>query len=167
MNNQQLVLALRDEFEQWEALLGGLSEAETTAPLVPESESIKDKIAHLRAWQQRSIARLDAARLNQKPVFPPGTPHQDSETDEGTNQINAWIYDFYRDQSWTSVYQQWHDGFEQFIALAAAIPPQDLSDTKKYPWLDGYALSDVLAGSLEHHQEHRQALLDWLPQNKK
>jgi hypothetical protein len=27
-------------------------------------------------------------------------------------------------------------------------------DTKRYPWLGGYALSAVLEGSLEHHREH-------------
>ena len=64
MNDKQRVLTmLREEFKSWEQLLASLSEEQITAPQLPANWSIKDVIAHLRAWQQRSIARLEAALL--------------------------------------------------------------------------------------------------------
>ena len=51
MNDKtQMLAALRQEFDRWEALLAGLSEAQITAPDLPSGLSIKDVIAHLRAW---------------------------------------------------------------------------------------------------------------------
>jgi hypothetical protein len=38
-----------------------MSEEYITAPQLSSNMSVKDVIAHLRAWQQRSIARLEAA----------------------------------------------------------------------------------------------------------
>jgi len=67
---QQILAALREEFERWEALLAGLSEAQITAPQLDDGWSIKDVIAHLRAWQQRSIARVEAALSDREPDYP-------------------------------------------------------------------------------------------------
>ena len=61
---------LNEEFNRWEHLLAGMSEEQITAPQLPANLSIKDVIAHLRAWQQRSIARLEAALLDREPEFP-------------------------------------------------------------------------------------------------
>jgi len=67
---QQILTTLREDFSRWEELLASMSEEQITAPQLPSNLSIKDVIAHLRAWQQRSIARLEAAVLNRNPSFP-------------------------------------------------------------------------------------------------
>jgi len=69
---QQILTTLREDFSRWEELLASMSEEQITAPQLPSNLSIKDVIAHLRAWQQRSIARLEAAVLNRNPSFPGG-----------------------------------------------------------------------------------------------
>jgi hypothetical protein len=56
-----IVAMLREEFKRWEELLAGMSEAQLTDPQLPSNWSIKDVIAHLWPWQQRSIARMEAA----------------------------------------------------------------------------------------------------------
>lgn len=167
MNDKQAMLTtLRAEFNRWEALLGSLSEGQITAPHLPSSMSIKDVVAHLYAWQQRSIARLEAALLNTEPTFPLWLAGLDPEAEENLDQINAWIYETYRDRRWSSVHQDWRDGFLRFLELGAVISETDLFDTKKYPWLEGYALFAVLQGSYEHHHaDHLEPLLAWLPQH--
>jgi hypothetical protein len=51
MNMKQHILAaLREEFNRWEDLLASMSEEQITAPHLPSHWSIKDVIAHLRAW---------------------------------------------------------------------------------------------------------------------
>ena len=157
-DKQQILTALREEFNRWEALLASMSETQIAGPSSPTNWSIKDVVAHLRAWQQRSIARMEAALHNREPEFPrwPETLNPDSEDD--TDQINAWIYETNREKPWPSVYRDWREGFQRFLELGEAIPEKDLLDVGRYPWLAGRPLSFILVASCEHHQEH----LEWL-----
>ena len=159
MNEKQgILIALREEFNRWEALLASLSEEQITAPQLPDNWSIKDVIAHLRAWQQRSIARLEAALLNRAPEYPVWPAQFDPEAEDQPHELNAWLYATYRDQPWSSVHRDWREGFLHFLELAEAIPEKDLLDAGRYAWLEGYALFAVLQGSYEHHREHADDL---------
>jgi ATP-dependent RNA helicase SUPV3L1/SUV3 len=48
-------------------LLASLSESQITTPNLPANLSVKDVVAHLWAWQQLSIARLEAGNSIMKP----------------------------------------------------------------------------------------------------
>jgi hypothetical protein len=164
-DREQILSMLKEEFNQWEVLLAGLSEEQITTPNLPANLSIKDVIAHLRAWQQVSIARLEAAQLDREPVFPNWLAGLDPESEEDRDQFNARIYETYHQLPWSSVHQGWRDGFLSFLRLGEQIPEQDLLDTEKYPWLKGYPLTAVLQGSFEHHHDdHLEPLLAWLRQ---
>lgn len=156
---EHILAALREQFERWEDVLASMSEADITAPLASAEWSVKDVIGHLRAWQQRSIARLEAGQLNREPEFPDWPADLNPEAEEDLAQINAWIYATYRDQPWPQVHQQWGDGFLRFLDLGAAVPERYLLDGSRYPWLEGYSLAFVLVASYDHHQEHLDALL--------
>jgi hypothetical protein len=159
MNDKQAMLAaLREEFDRWEALLASLSEEQITAALLPENWSIKDVVAHLCAWQQRSIARLSAALQNNAPEYPAWPEQLDPEEEGEPHDLTAWLYAQDRDRPWAQVYQNWSQGFRRFLELAQALPEADLLEADKYPWLEGYALLAVLQGSYEHHQEHAEHL---------
>src|SRR5215475_5023392 len=108
MNDKQgTLIALREEFNRWEELLAGLSEAQITAPQLPENWSIKDVVAHLRSWQQRSIARLEAALHNREPEYPAWPAQLDPEEEGQPHDLNAWLYEKDRDRPWSSVYRDW------------------------------------------------------------
>lgn len=159
MNDKQgILIALREEFDRWEALLSSLSEEQITAPQLADNWSIKDVIAHLRAWQQRSIARLEAALHNRAPEYPAWPAQFDPEAEDQPHELNAWLYAAYRDQPWSSVHADWREGFLHFLELAEAIPEKDLLGEGRYTWLEGYALFAVLQGSYEHHREHAEYL---------
>jgi hypothetical protein len=153
-DKQQLVTTLRDEFNRWEALLAGLSEEQITAPQLPDNWSIKDVIAHLRSWQQRSIARLEAAQLDRAPEYPRWPAEFDPEAEGQPHDLNAWLYAKDRDRPWSSVYQNWRSGFLRFLELADAIPEKDLLDATRYAWMEGQPLAGSLQASYEHHDEH-------------
>lgn len=167
MNDKdQMLNMLREEFNRWEQLLSSLSEERITSPQLDSDWSIKDVIAHLMAWQQVSIARLEAAQLDEEPVYPSWLAGLDPESDEDTEGFNARIYETYREHSWSRVHQAWTDGFLTFLSLGQQIPANNLMDTNKYPWLKGYSLFAVLQGSYEHHHdEHLEPLLAWLRQH--
>ena len=168
-----LLAALREEFEHWETVLAGLSETQITAIPAPGELSLKDEIAHLWAWQQRSIARLEAGLSGTAPKMPTWWPDatvarpDDTDAHEVmTNQVNALIYETFRDRAWSEVYQSWQSAFRHFLDVGAALPEPALLDASRYGWLNGYSLADVLLGSYDHHQEHLEKLLARLMQSE-
>jgi len=166
MNDKtQIITMLREEFNRWEELLASMSEEQITVPHLPSNLSIKDVIAHLWAWQQLSIARLEAALLNREPEFLKWPAELDPESEDDLDQINAWIHKTCREQPWSNVHRDWREGFLRFLELAEAISENDLLDAGRYPWLEGQPLSLVLLGSYEHHHEdHLEPLLAWVCQ---
>ncbi len=164
MNDKtQMLTMLREEFHRWEGLLTSISEEQITAPRLPSNLSIKDVVAHLRAWQQISVARLEAALHKRDPELPGWVSELGPDWEDDTDRTNAWIYQTNRDQPWSSVHRDWREGFLRFLELGQAIPEDDLVAPGRYAWLEGYQLSIVLQGSYEHHQvDHLEPLLAWL-----
>lgn len=151
--------ASREAFNQWKNLLGSLREPELIAPL-PGGLSVKDVVAHLRAWQLVTIARLEAAQFGREPVYPDWASGLLSADDEpATDRMNRQIYETWRDRPWEEVFRAWRDGWLRVLALAEAVPAGDLTDPARYPWLNGHALIDVLWGTDEHHREHLAELI--------
>lgn len=166
MNSKQEILTkLKEEFNRWEELLADLSEEQIIAPHLPSNFSIKDVIAHLRAWQQVTVARLEAALLDREPEFPMWLAGLDPESESYLDQFNARIYEIYHEQPWSSVRRDWRNGFLRVLELGGAIPEKDLLDAGRYSWLEGHPLCLVLTGTYEHHHDdHLEPLLDWLNQ---
>lgn len=156
---QHIQAALGEQFDKWEKLLTGLTEEQATTPNQFSTWSVKDGIAHLMAWQQRSIARLEAASADREPTLPEWLPRVDPEDVATTEPVNAWIYAQYHALPWPEVYAEWRAGFLRLLAAAERITEKDLLDSSRYSWLAGYSLADVLLGSYDHHQEHYEALL--------
>ena len=165
-DKMQTITLLREEFNRWEQLLAGLSEAQITDPQLPSNWTTKDVIAHLWAWQQRSIARMEAALHDKEPEFPRWPAELDPEVEDQPNELNAWLYETNREKPWPRVYADWKAGFLRFLELGEAIPEKDLLAPARYAWLEGHPLSLVLSASYEHHEEHRGWLLDWLRQDR-
>jgi hypothetical protein len=154
--------ALRDEFNRWEEVLGSMTEQELIIHQPDSGWSIKDVIAHLRAWQQISIARLEAAALDKQPEFPAwleGLDPFEAESEENREKVNSRIHAEHRDDSWPSVHGAWRQGFLRLLELGEAIPEEFLTDPGRYTWLRGYPLAAVLQGSCEHHYEHRSSIV--------
>ncbi|MFN8487718.1 MAG: ClbS/DfsB family four-helix bundle protein [Caldilineaceae bacterium] len=156
---KHVLAALREEFDQWEKVLASLNETQIMTVIPPAELAVKDEIAHLWAWQQRSIARMEAGLNNREPKTPQWLPNVEPESEENTDQINAHIYETYHDRTWSEVYSQWRAGFLHFMAVSEQIPEPALLDATRYAWLGGYPLANVLIGSYDHHQEHLDKLL--------
>jgi hypothetical protein len=163
----QLLAMLRDEFNRWDQLLAGLSEEQVTARTLPAGLSIKDTVAHLWSWQERSVARMEAALNGTKPVFAGWPETLDPESEDDLEKINAWIHETNLNKSWSRVYADWRSQFLRLLDLAEAVPEADLMQPARYPWLPNHPLSAVLEGTYEHHhEEHLGPLLAWLDKGK-
>jgi len=164
MNMKEHILeALREQFNRWEELLASLSDEQITTPHF-YNWSIKDVIVHLWAWQQISIARMEAAGLNREPEFPQWVTALPGDWEEDVDQTNARIHEIYHQEPWSEVYRRWREGFLRLLELGEPILERDLLDGDRYPWLKGYSLAFILVASYDHHQEHAEKLLAWLQQ---
>ncbi len=157
-----ILAALREQFDNWEELLASLSEEQITAPHFDFDWSIKDVIAHLWAWQQISIARMEGGLHDREPEFPKWIVESVENWEEDADRVNALTFERNHEQPWSEIYQNWKNGFLQFLELGNKISERDLLDGDKYPWLKGYSLASVLIASYDHHQEHREKLTNWL-----
>lgn len=163
MNDKREQLAkLGAEMQRWDALLVSLDDSVITAPNLPGGWSIKDVVAHLHAWQQRTLARVAAALSGGEPEYPPWPTHLDPEQEDQVQELNDWLYQASRASDWPAVYGAWRTTFQRLLDLAQAVPDTDLLHTGTFPWLEGYPLSFVLQASGEHHAEHWEWLMAYL-----
>jgi hypothetical protein len=164
IDKRELLAMHEGEFETWERLLAGLSTAQITHPALANGLSVKDTIAHLAAWQQRTIARLEAALQGHAPQFPQWPVALDEEeSSEAVDRANAWILETQRHRTWADVHQQWQTGFLHFLELLRAIPEADLLPGGKLAWVAEYHPLDGHPGFYDyHHAEHRVQLETWL-----
>ena len=162
---EHLLAALKEQLNRWEELLDHLSNNQINVLLVPSNWTTKDVLSHLGSWQQRSIARLEAALSDREPIFPKWLPELDPDSEVSTDQINAWIYETHRDESWVTVRQNWKDGFSRLLELGERISEIDMMDESRYIWLEMRPLALILIGTYDHHQEHLDKLLAWLKEH--
>jgi len=163
MNMKEHILAaLREQFSSWAELLASLSEEQITAPNFDFDWSIKDVIAHLWAWQQISIARMEGGLQDREPEIPKWIVNLGEDWEDDADRVNALTFETNHEKPWSEIYHNWKNGFLRFLELGDAISEKDLLDGDRYPWLKGYTLAFILVASYDHHQEHLEKLLDWL-----
>ena len=163
MNMKEHILAaLGEQFGRWEELLASLNDEQITAPQLDAGWSIKDLIAHLWAWQQLSVARMQAAARHREPEFPEWVTQLQGDWEEDVDRTNAGIYEICHARPWSVVHRCWREGFLQLLESGEPFSERDFLDREKYPWLEGYSLAFILIASYEHHQEHLEALMEAL-----
>jgi hypothetical protein len=147
---------LREENDQWEALLAEIGEDRMDTPGVAEQWSIKDIVAHLTGWRRRSVARLQAAARHEREFASPWPPHL--ETDD---EINAWIFDANHKRSVREVLDDSRQSFQDLVAAIDAFSDEELQDPQRFPWMEGEQLRATMY--FEHfHEEHEPDMRAWL-----
>jgi hypothetical protein len=149
-----ILIALKEEFDKWETLLSGLSEEEIIRSRFDLGWSIKDMVAHLWAWQQISIARMEGGLQDREPDYPKWIVESIENWEEDSDRVNALTFEKYHAKPWSEIYRNWRNGFLRFLELGNQISERDLLDGDRYRWLNGYSLAFILVASYDHHQEH-------------
>ena len=163
MNEKQRILtALTEILNRWLILLASLGDDQITSPLHPSEWTVKDIIAHLWAWQQISVARMEAALYDREPEFPEWWHRFGPDPEEQVDRVNAWIYMTNKSKPWMTIYSDWKAQFQLYLDLTRQVPEKDLLEAGRYSWMGKYTLSDRCMVSLGHHEEHFDSLHAWL-----
>ena len=161
INKTKLLSEMRDGYTAFENLLAPLSETQMTTAGVNGEWSIKDILAHLAAWQKRTLNRLDAAVRNEKPSIPGLT------NDEEMHRLNDQFYQENKDRPLTDILTDFRTTYSQILDVVQAAPEEVLIDPQRVPWLRGAALWEVVAGNTyEHYQEHAEPIQQWLSRGR-
>lgn len=106
-----ILAALREQFDSWDELLASMDEEQLTAPRFDLDWSIKDVMAHLWAWQQISIARMEAAAQDREPEFAKWIVNIGEDWEENADEVNALTYQASHEKPWSEIHQNWREGF--------------------------------------------------------
>jgi hypothetical protein len=160
IDRSTLLAELHAENQQWEELLGQISIAHMAEPTVAAGWSIKDIVAHLTGWRQRTVNRLQAA-ANGVPEPAPPWPHH-LRSDE---EINAWIYEQNHACSVEAVLAASRRTYAQLVAAIEALPAAAFIDPHYFPWLEGEPLR-AAAFFAHFHEEHEPDIRAWLAEQR-
>ncbi len=155
-----ILAAMREQFERWETILG--SDPRLPDLLTLGDWTTKDVLIHLWAWQQVTLARIEAALRHGEPVFPTLFTEIPGDWEEAADRTNAHVYEACHAQSWSTVHGNWRTGYLRLLESAAKIPEIELLDAERFPWLHGWSPAFVLIASYDHHKEHYDKLLAWM-----
>lgn len=159
----QMLDSIRAHRARWEALLAEVGEERMLEPGLMESWTFKDVAAHLTGWRERATnARLEAGMRNEPPGPPPWPLELDEEDDEDVQVINQWIYQRNRDRSLSEVLADARHSWQRMEVAVEGLSEQVLTDPDRFPWMNGYALGDVVPGSSGHFEEHETMIRAWL-----
>lgn len=124
----------------------------------PGDYSVKEAIGHNWAWEQLTIAKLEAALEDREIRFSLWPAPYEANNDEEQDVINANIQAVTRGMSWERIYADWQATFQGVIELTEQIPEANLMEERRYPFMGGYRLMGQIATTWDHHGEHLRDL---------
>ena len=157
MDKATLLDKIRTRQAEFEALLATLNEDQLNTPGVSGDWSIKDILAHLVAWQKRTLAYLDAVARQGEPGVE--SISSDAEMDE----LNARFYVGNKSRPLADVMTDFKNTYARVVAAVEALSEDDLFEPNRFAWLRGDPIWEQVAGNTyEHIDEHIGSIQAWL-----
>ncbi len=161
MNKTELLEELEDARKELFDMLEPLPDALLLAPGVIHDWSIKDILAHLTYWEgqmvtmlfqiQRGIDRPSYLELNTRPE----------------DEVNQQAYELSKNRAMEQIWQDWLAVRKQTIRRVSELGERDLTDPRRYPWLNDVPLAQWIAdATFLHEEEHAEQINDWLDQQE-
>ncbi len=118
-------------------------------PGVAGDWSLKDVIAHLNAWRWWSVARMEGALRNEEPR-PIWVADVDEWEEGNVDQINEEFFESSRQKSVLDVLRDSRATFDRLEDAIMALTDEQLFESGRYAWLEGYPVSAIVLGSAGH-----------------
>jgi hypothetical protein len=144
---------------RWRGLVAEVGDDRMELPGPMGEWFFKDLASHLTAWRRRTIARLHAAARGEAPPPPPWEADLGS-SDIEDDPINDWIHERTKDRPLAEVLAEADATYDDFIAAVRALQPEDLTDPRRFDWLEGAAFVEYGPGG--HLDEHEPGIRRWL-----
>jgi len=156
MSKTSLLSSLSASRQTFNATFEGLADDLLTQPGANNDGSVKDVLAHIAAWESELVTLLvREVKRGQKPKL-------SGISDAKVEALNQKWYEENKDRPLDRVLADFQGVRKQLIRQINDWNEKDLTDTKKYKWLNGKSLAEYIADYANgHDEEHRAALRDW------
>jgi hypothetical protein len=148
MDKRELLAAMRDGRERFQAVFATLDDDAFSAPNGFSSESgwsYKDLLGHIGYWEER--AALIFVHLLEGKV-----PPEDGRT---LDEINQAVFLQNQTLAAADVREREAVGYQRLLGLVERASEADLFDAKRFTWTEGLPFADWIAGnSYGHYEEH-------------
>lgn len=152
-----LLTAIQEQRAALEELLAELTQAEMVLPGVEGEWSVKDILAHLAAWQEYTLYRLEAALAGR---FPEKPPLQGWEEIHAQNQQ---YFETYRSLSLGEVLYAFRSTYARMVAKVEALDEAFIASKLPEEWFGGRAVHALItANTCWHDAEHTEAIEKWM-----
>jgi hypothetical protein len=126
------------------AFIASLTEAERSANGALDHWSAKDLVAHMTFWRAIVLKRMLAARRGETP---PGT--------DNYLELNDQAFEANRHRSWAEILDDSERAYNDLVAKVAEMSDEELTDPKRYEWLEGEPLwTNVRGNGYDHPEGH-------------
>ena len=146
LSEKQIILDLvKNTYSDLMDLVASLSPQEKTAQGSLKLWSAKDMVAHLNFWERHFINQLDKMVKDEK--IPMAGDYLD--------QVNDGVLYEHMDQTLKDALSEYKQIHVELLSKYEVFTAEDLSDPKKFTWLEGRPMSDrILGNSVWHPQSH-------------
>lgn len=137
----RVITRLHTERRRLEANLSKLTPEQIIQPDVVGKFSIKDVLAHLAEWESFMPGWVEASRRGENIAEPNW---------KETDILNEQIYQKHKDKSLDEVLAFFRDTHQHFMAMAEAMPEDEMLTPARYTFLGGGAIWDWLSAYAAH-----------------
>lgn len=154
MTKQEILKRIQEEREALEAALAGLTPEQMTAAGAMGEWSVKDILGHIAMWESRLVTILYS---NERGI-PPKMLHGQATVDK----VNAESFAEQRERPLERVLADYSAVHTQLLKRLDTPTDRDLSDPRRFKWMEGEPLEKLVAGdTFEHYAEHRAMIEAW------
>jgi hypothetical protein len=142
---QKILNLVQNTYADLMGLIASLSPQEKKEKGNLKQWSAKDMVTHLNFWERHFINQLDKQAKGEK--IPSSGDYFD--------QINDGVLYEHMDQPLEDALEEYEQIHAELLKRYEAFSAEDLSDPKKYAWLEEHPLSErILGNSVFHPQSH-------------
>jgi hypothetical protein len=142
---QKMLALVRQTHDDLDALATGLTDDQKRAKGSLQLWSAKDIFTHLTFWGRHFNAQLEKSSRGEKiPV-----------SGDYVDQINNGVFYENMDKSFESAFQEYEQVFQEKLKRVDGFIEEELTDPKKFAWLEGQPLINrILGNAVWHPQAH-------------
>lgn len=151
----ELLRRIQAGYEQLEALIAPLGEAQMADPSVNGPWSVKDNLAHLTVWQNYLGDQLGGVLTNtEPPEFMPGLNSED--------EINAHIFQQQKDRPVAEVLADFRASYQRVLAAVQAMSEEALNAPSPWSTSSNPIWPFIAGNTYDHYEEHGGNIRRWL-----
>jgi hypothetical protein len=152
----ELLCLIKNEWENLESLMAGLSEVQLMEPGVEVDWSIKDILAHISAWELMAQDTIHAA-ITGEPIK--------LSIPEGENWVdilNADVYETNKDVPLRDVQSEYYESHRSFLDLIDSMEDDYLPQKLPFEWAGDLTYQVLISSNTHiHYAEHAESIRKW------